>query len=165
MTRKKNLTLTSSNNEIYGACYSVQYELIQQSADNWLAYEETVSIALDTNISLGIQRHFFFQFFLSIVIKMQYCISSKTVNFSAVGSIFLPVNTVINRRIRYMAGIFQFPSLGNQFATEGRGHSSPLQPVTTGVLLNSTFSPLLKFDTDLSYISQRTLYAISHQIH
>lgn len=53
---------------------------------------------------------------------MLYHISSKTVNFSAVGSIFLPVNTIINRTIRYMGGIFQFPSLGNQFATEGRGH-------------------------------------------
>lgn len=108
---------------------------------------------------------FFSHFFIRIVIKMQYHISSKTVNLSAVGSIFLPVNTVINTTIRYMAGIFQFPSLGNQFETEGRGHSSSLQPVTVGVLLNSTFSPLLKFDTDLSYISQRTLDAISHQIH
>lgn len=108
---------------------------------------------------------FFSQFFIRIVIKMQYHISSKTVNLSAVGSIFLPVNTAINTTIRYMAGIFQFPSLGNQFETEGRGHSSSLQPVTVGVLLNSTFSPLLKFDTDLSYISQRTLDAISHQIH
>lgn len=108
---------------------------------------------------------FFSQFFIRIAIKMQYHISSKTVNLSGVGSIFLPVNTVNNTTIRYMAGIFQFPSLGNQFETEGRGHSSSLQPVTVGVLLNSTFSPLLKFDTDLSYISQRTLDAISHQIH
>lgn len=111
------------------------------------------------------EKTFFSQFFIRIVIKMQYHISSKTVNLSAVGSIFLPVNTAINTTIRYMAGIFQFPSLGNQFETEGRGHSSSLQPVTVGVLLNSTFSPLLKFDTDLSYISQRTLDAISHQIH